>query len=157
MKDCNDKVGLLKQREIEIRVLGPVIEAFAKELGKERAYEIVRAALQGISAKQGAEKSAEVGKGLSSFKENCVSAWSPNGELEIEMKESGEDVLRFDVKRCAYAELYKALGLSEIGALVSCDRDRPFIEGFDGELTLERDKTIMAGDDVCNFCYKKKA
>ena len=36
MKENYVEVPLLQQREIEIKVLGPVIRAFAEEFGKEK-------------------------------------------------------------------------------------------------------------------------
>jgi hypothetical protein len=72
------------------------------------------------------------------------------------MKEDSDTVLAFDVKRCDFADLYRELGFGDIGALISCDRDAAFLEGFDPELELVREKTIMEGDDLCDFCYRRK-
>ena len=65
-------------------------------------------------------------------------------------------MLSFDVIRCEYANLYRDLGFGDIGTLFSCDRDAAFLEGFDPGLELVREKTIMDGDPLCDFCYKKK-
>ena len=40
-------------------------------------------------------------------------------------------MLDFNVKRCRYAETYRAMGLGEIGAILSCNRDGAFCEGYD--------------------------
>ena len=45
------------------------------------------------------------------------------------------------------------MGLSEIGHLLSCNRDGSFCEGFDPGLKLERRLTLMLGDDCCTFRY----
>lgn len=156
MRKDNEQIDLIKQREIEIKVLGPVIRAFAKEFGEEKTFDVVRRTMQDLSRKQGAEKAASGGGGLESLKKNCISAWNKNGELASTTLEDTSETLRFDVSRCDFASLYKELGFGDIGALISCDRDAAFLEGFDNSFELLREKTIMAGDDLCDFCYRKK-
>jgi hypothetical protein len=73
--------------------------------------------------------------------------------LEIEVKEQGPETFTFNVVRCRYAETYKAMGLGEIGHLLSCNRDGAFCEGYDPKLKLERTQTIMQGASHCDFKY----
>lgn len=155
MRENYTDVPLLQQREIEMRVLGPVVRAFAEEFGEERTYDLVRKTMQDISRRLGREKSIG-GAGLKNLKEKCISRWNEGGALEVNMKEDSDTVLAFDVTRCDFADLYKELGFGDIGALISCDRDAAFLEGFDPELELLRKKTLMEGEDLCDFCYRKK-
>ncbi|MGD9640622.1 MAG: L-2-amino-thiazoline-4-carboxylic acid hydrolase [Synergistaceae bacterium] len=155
MKNNYVEVPLLQQREIEIKVLGPVIRAFAEEFGKEKTYDLVRKTMQDISRNLGKEISLD-GGGLENLKEKCISKWNEGGALEVNMKEDLDSVLSFDVTRCEFANLYKELGFGDIGTLISCDRDASFLEGFDPELELVREKTIMDGDPLCDFCYRRK-
>ncbi|MCP4727110.1 MAG: L-2-amino-thiazoline-4-carboxylic acid hydrolase, partial [bacterium] len=37
-----------------------------------------------------------------------------------------------------------------------CCRDFAFQDGFNPKIELVRTKTIMEGDDICDFCYKLK-
>jgi len=155
MRENYVEVPLLQQREIEMKVLGPVIRAFATEFGKEKTYDIVRRTMQEISRSLGKEMSLGGGE-LENLKSKCISKWNNGGALEVSMKEDSDTVLAFDVKRCDFADLYRELGFGDIGALISCDRDAAFLEGFDPELELVREKTIMEGDDLCDFCYRRK-
>ena len=155
MRENYVEVPLLQQREIEMKVLGPVIRAFATEYRKEKTYDIVRRTMQEISRSLGKEMSLG-GGGLENLKSKCISKWNNGGALEVSMKEDSDTVLAFDVKRCDFADLYRELGFGDIGALISCDRDAAFLEGFDPELELVREKTIMEGDDLCDFCYRRK-
>ena len=155
MKENYVEVPLLQQREIEIKVLGPVIRAFAEEFGKEKTFEVAGKALKELSRTLGKEKSLN-GGGLENLKEKCISKWNEGGALEVSKKEDSGSVLSFDVIRCEYANLYRDLGFGDIGTLFSCDRDAAFLEGFDPGLELVREKTIMDGDPLCDFCYKKK-
>ena len=155
MKGNYVEVPLLQQREIEIRVLGPVIRAFAERFGEEITYSLVRETMQELSRRLGREKSLG-GGGLENLKAKCISKWNEGGALEVTTKEDTETVLAFDVTRCDFADLYRNLGFGDIGALISCDRDAAFLEGFDPELELLRQKTLMEGEDLCDFCYRKK-
>lgn len=155
MRENYVEVPLLQQREIEMKVLGPVIRAFAEEFGKEKTYDLVRKTMQEISRSLGKEKAFN-GGGLENLKEKCISKWNEGGALEVKMKEDLDSVLSFDVTRCEFANLYKELGFGDIGSLISCDRDSAFLEGFDPELELVREKTLMGGDSLCDFCYRKK-
>ena len=79
--------------------------------------------------------------------------WTKGGALEIEVKEQSDTTFRFNVVKCRYAETYKAMGLGEIGHLLSCNRDGAFCEGYDPKLKLERTQTIMQGASHCDFKY----
>ena len=97
------EIPLLQQREIEAKVIGPLIRAFSLEFGEERAYEVVRRALKDISREAGKELSEKCGGGLESFKKNCIARWNAGGALESTLKEDSADCCRFDVTRCAFA------------------------------------------------------
>ena len=71
--------------------------------------------------------------------------WTKGGALEIEVKEQTDTTFTFNVVRCRYAETYKAMGLGEIGHLLSCNRDGAFCEGYDPKLKLERTPDHHAG------------
>lgn len=156
MRDGFKEIPLLQQREIEAKVLGPIIRAFCCEFGKERTYEVVRRTLKNASFESGAETAAKAGQGLESLKENCIKKWNEGGALEIEFIEDSSECCAFNVKKCAFAELYRELGLDDIGTILSCERDSSFLAGFDDGLELVRSETIMEGGSRCDFCYQKK-
>jgi len=47
-----NEVGVLKRREIEVRILAPVVEALGREFGRERVLQIVRETIVGIARGQ---------------------------------------------------------------------------------------------------------
>ena len=49
--------------------------------------------------------------------------------------------------------MYHAMGLGEIGHLLSCARDSYFIDGYDPRIALTRTSTIMQGGKRCDFRY----
>jgi hypothetical protein len=73
--------------------------------------------------------------------------------LQLDLKLRQADRLEFDVTRCRYADMYRELGIAELGAVLSCNRDGAFCSGFNPGIRLTRTKTIMAGDDHCDFRY----
>jgi L-2-amino-thiazoline-4-carboxylic acid hydrolase len=85
----------------------------------------------------------------------ALAAWSKDGALETEMVELSEDRLAFNVTRCKYAELYRALGLAELGATLSCNRDGALMEGFNPNVEFRRTQTIMQGATHCDFDYRR--
>jgi hypothetical protein len=74
--------------------------------------------------------------------------------LQIEVLESTDTTYNFNVTRCRYAEMYRGLGIPELGGVLSCGRDYALGEGFNPDLKLIRTQTIMEGAPFCDFRYR---
>lgn len=147
-------IGVINRREIEARVIGPLIDAMSAEFGRERVLEVARETIVRIAREQGAEMAAALGdNSLSRFNE-ATEHWKAGGALEIETLEATDEVLAFNVRRCRYAEMYRSLGLADLGGLLSCNRDYAAIEGFNPDVELIRTQTIMQGAAYCDFRYR---
>jgi hypothetical protein len=85
--------------------------------------------------------------------EGTLDRWKADDALEISVRESTNERFAFDVTRCRYAEMYRALGIPELGAILSCNRDAALIGGFNPEVSFTRTQTIMGGASHCNFVY----
>ena len=98
---------------------------------------------------------AEVGgkTSLASFQAK-QDLWTRGDALRIDVLETSEDKYRFNVTMCRYAQMYKEMGLGEIGHLLSCQRVGTFCEGYDPRLKLQRTQTIMQGASHCDFRYR---
>ncbi len=163
--DLNERVGVLARREIEARVLEPFTRAVAAELGDERTREMLarvvreQARAGGRAMREralaGGSEEERAGPGLEAFAEGWE-PWFRGGALEIREHERTADSWRFDVVRCRYAELYRELGMADLGATLSCNRDAALIEGYDGGIVLERGGTILQGAPVCDFHYRRR-
>lgn len=148
------KIGVLSRREAEARILAPIIEALAEHFGRERVVEVVRDKIVEIAKEQGRDLAREMGgSGSGSFLES-LSYWVRDDALDIDVLDHDEEVLNFNVKRCRYAEMYRALGIPELGAVFSCNRDFALIDGFNEGAELERTQTIMEGATHCDFRYR---
>ena len=70
---------------------------------------------------------------------------------------AGAEALEFNVTRCRYAEMYRRLGLAEVGPVLSCNRDGSMIEGFNPSVEFRRTQTLMEGAAYCDFRYRKRS
>ncbi len=151
--DTLNDVGVLKRREIEARIVTPLIQRLGEEFGHERVTELAREIVINLAKSQGADMADALGgNDLAMFSDNKGN-WTKGGALEMDVVEKSDSVYAFNVTRCRYAEMYQALGVPELGALFSCDRDGTMIEGFNPNITFERTNTIMGGDSHCDFRY----
>ena len=145
---------LLQQREIEARILGPLIRAFAHELGEVHALGIVRGVITELARESGAAMASALGQATLTAFASGLDRWKEGGALEIDLLEANADRLSFNVTRCRYAEMYRSLGRADLGASLSCQRDYALIEGFNPSLTLTRTQTLMEGASFCDFRFR---
>ena len=154
--DTLNEIGVLKRREIEARIIGSFVTALATEFDRDRVIAILGDTIINIARQQGAERAAAVGDdSLLAFSQSAGD-WRKGNALEIEVLEQSADSYSFNVTRCRYAEMYRSLGLAELGAVLSCNRDYSLVEGFNPEITLVREQTIMQGAPCCTFRYAKQ-
>jgi hypothetical protein len=148
------KLPLIERREIEARIVGPLVRAFAAEIGQERTLAIVRSLIRDLARQHGGELARLVGERTLEAFAGTLDRWSENGALEIKLLEQSPTELSFDVTRCRYAEMYRALGLADLGASLSCERDFALVEGFNPDIQLTRTHTIMEGAPCCDFRFR---
>jgi len=152
--DTLNEIGVLKRREIEARIVAPLVEAFAAEFGRDRVIEVAKRVFVNIARQQGKALADQMGgNSLAHFlqsKEN----WVRGGALEMEVVQLTDTAYDFNVTRCRYAEMYRALGIPELGTVLSCGRDYALGEGFNQNLKLTRTQTIMEGAPFCDFRYR---
>jgi len=146
---------MLDKRKIEAEILKEVYETLKASHGVEVAKATVSESVRRSAIEQARQFAATApgGTSLKAF-QDVMPLWTKGGALEIEVKEQTATTFTFNVTRCRYAETYKAMGLGEIGALLSCNRDGAFCEGYDPKLKLERSQTIMGGASHCDFKYR---
>jgi len=148
------ELTLLARREIEARIVGPLVRAFAAELGAEKSLEVVRRVISDLARESGAGLALALGEATLTAFSGSLDRWKEGGALEIDLLERSPERLSFDVRRCRYAEMYRALGLADLGASLSCQRDFSLVEGFNPEITLTRTQTLMEGAAFCDFRFR---
>lgn len=143
----------LERRTIEAEIMDRMRAELASELGEDRALALLRRASQAAARDAGAAfaRTAPGGPSLAHF-QSILERWREGNALDIEDVRLSGDSLAFRVTRCAYAESYKAMGLSPAMAdIASCCRDFGFVEGYSQHLRLERPETIAQGASQCLF------
>ena len=130
----------------------PLVRAMEAELGKQRAHQLVREALDQANR-------AIVGqRGTLLDIPTLAAEFAGFGEgvrYEFETVEQTETTLRNEVTHCDYASFMERIGARDLGQLLICDGD--FAMADELGLKLERTKTCMNGDGMCDFCYHAKA
>jgi hypothetical protein len=154
-KPGDDELGILARRKIEAAIIAPIYDEMRRAIGEEKARDILRRAIRRAAIDAGAEfaSRADDGADLESFKA-ILPLWIKDDALTIEVIDEKPGVFDFNVKRCRYAETYRAMGLADIGDILSCNRDGAFCEGYDSRIKLTRTQTIMRGASHCDFRYR---
>jgi len=114
----------------------------------------VREVIAAIAREQGRVMAESRGDtSLASFAQT-LEPWTKDDALRLRVVDESPGRFDFDVTRCRYAEMYRALGIQELGEVLSCQRDAALIEGFNPGVTLNRTQTIMQGAANCDFRYR---
>jgi len=152
--DLTRKIGVLTRREVEARILAPVIDALGEKFGRAEVVEVVKDTIVELAQQQGGELAAAMqGNNCGAFAES-LKYWTKDDALELDVLEKSSSVLNFNVTRCRYSELYNELGIPELGAVFSCNRDDALIQGFNTDASLTRTQTLMGGASHCDFRYQ---
>lgn len=148
-------ISILDKRRIEAEIIKPIYDELVSRFGAEEAKSVIGNAVRENSIRQAASFRDELGEnsGIDGFY-STLHLWTMNGALEIDVKKQTSTTLDYDVHRCRYAEMYRELGLADIGHLLSCQRDAVFCKGIDPRIEMERTQTIMEGADHCDFRYR---
>lgn len=150
-----ERLTLLERREIEARVVGPLVRGFERAFGEKKTLEVLREVIRELARESGEELARALGESSLEAFAGCIGGWNAGGALELEILEQTPERLSFNVTRCRYAEMYRELGLGDLGSSLSCLRDHALIQGFNREITLERTQTIMEGADHCDFRFRR--
>jgi hypothetical protein len=150
----NETIGVLTRREVEARLVAPLVEALGGEFGRDKVLRVIRNAVVEIARRQGADlPRAMGGNSLRHFRDSLVH-WTRDDALSIEVIEESGQAFGFNVTRCRYAEMYRDLCIPQLGPILSCSRDFALIEGFNPRIRLTRTQTLMEGASFCDFRYR---
>jgi hypothetical protein len=148
---------MLQRRRIEAAILKSVYEVIRQRSGEAEARAVIGEAVSKSAIEQGKALADELGH-TPSFEDfrAIMPLWTKEDALKIDLLEANEDRLHFNVTRCRYSEMYKEMGIGDIGDLLSCNRDGDFCIGYNPDMELERTQTIMKGASHCDFRYRMK-
>lgn len=152
------EMPILQRRRIEAMVLKHVYEVIRERSGEEEAQAVIGQAVTNAAIDHGKGFAEALGRkpDLEDFLA-IMPLWTKDDALQIEVLEASKDKLDFNVTRCRYSEMYKEMGLGDIGHLLSCNRDGDFCIGYNPDMELTRTQTIMKGASHCDFRYRMKS
>jgi hypothetical protein len=151
-----EALPILTQRRIEAAFAKGIYDEMKAELGDETAKRILTNAVIKLAKQTAAEMAKDAPGGqasLDSFR-GIQPRWTAEDALRIDVVKSTDEEFHFNVMRCRYAEMYRSMGLAELGAVLSCNRDGAFCEGYSPHLKLQRTQTLMGGATHCDFRYR---
>jgi hypothetical protein len=152
------QMPIIERRRIEAELLKEVYRTIVEHHGVDEARAVITEAVRRSAIEQARSFAAQEPEGtsLESFV-SIQSNWTAEDALVVEVLHQDETRFDFNVKRCRYAEMYREMGLGEVGGLLSCNRDGAFCEGYDPKLKMTRTQTIMEGAEYCDFRYRYEA
>jgi predicted ArsR family transcriptional regulator len=147
---------MLDKTRIQAQVLVPLMRALRAELGKEKADTIVRGALRDWSKQLFATIGSDIEGSPRRKWATLQGAFNDvtQSEVTFDILRNDEEVLDIDVTSCRFADFFRALDEPELGALLVCQGDVDIVEAAGGNVSLEREQTIMQGAPCCTFRYK---
>jgi hypothetical protein len=151
------RITHLKCREIQAPIVSSLIQGFAEEIGSGKTIKVAKKVISKDAIESGKKLAQEYsGNSMSELSRIVKEVWAKDGAMRIQIIRENDNELFFDVTHCGYAQIYEKMGIKELGFILSCSRDFPFMEGFNPEIELSRTKTIMEGAECCDFQYRKR-
>jgi hypothetical protein len=153
------QIPMLEQRRIEALIVKNIFEVLVDRHGEKEAKQAITIAIKNAAIEQGNNfRTKHINKhgdepSLLDFSE-LGRLWEMGGALKRKVHIKTNEKLEYDIIHCAYADMYKEMGLAHIGDLLSCNRDGTFCIGYNPKMKLKRSQTIMEGADFCDFRYE---
>lgn len=154
MSAGTEPISILDRRKIEAQISGPLIKAFIEEIGEDKALAVVRSVIGKLARQSGMDLAKALGGNTMADLARGLTAWAKGDAYDMEGITLSATEYAYNITRCRYAEMYKAIGMADLGVILSCGRDFELISGFNPKMKLTRTKTIMEGWDCCDFRIK---
>jgi hypothetical protein len=132
-----------------------LIKTLIKELGEEKAIEIIKTDTRESALALGQRQAQAAKKNdfytyVNMFRDPEQFKYT----LTMEIIEDSEKAFELKVTECLFAEPYIEAGLGgDVGFAALCYMDYFWPKGFNENIKLIRDKTLMQGHKYCNHRY----
>ena len=141
----------LKERIADYEMMAFIVKEFMAELGKVRALNIIKQALEKLGQEHGRKRAEQLGgNSLDDLKKfyRKRAAQADN----VELVEETDRHVAIKINRCLGAEAMIHLGLAEV-AKIYCNTDYGMIKAFNPQMKMIRTKTIADGDAFCDHIW----
>ena len=128
-------------------------------LGKEKAHEILREWSEKRTirlVKEYLEESGVKIENFEDFKNYMEKSWNSEHSLKThtcKTTKSNSESVTYEVTECIWAKMMRELDAADLGLLTMCDIDFATASAYHPNIKLIREKTLMNGDDCCDFTY----
>lgn len=152
----NPQISFLDQLKIEAGVLVPLLNALRAELGEQRADRLVTAALREARRKAILRAGALMPGSPKERWEmlNELGMQKIGADVDFDVLKEEPEAFDVDITGCRFAELFRALGEQELGAVLVCECDDHIVEVGSPDVEYTRTQTIMKGATCCNFRFR---
>ena len=137
-----------------------MVRDFQSAVGEQKAAEIVsRAAAERVVARvqrRCRDKPIRCMQDFAALMSSFHDTEVGRNTQTIEVLENTPDRYVFAVKECLWAKVYRDENAGDLGYCLECSTDFIFAATCNPKLTLQRKKTLMQGDDCCEFTYTWK-
>lgn len=132
-----------------------VLKAIEAEIGEEELQRILLDHSYQRGAGQGEELAAEnPEKDFFTYNERFRSRQMER-IITYEIVEDTDEVFEIRVSECALVEPFQQAEAGHIGNAWLCNEDYGHAQGYNPNIQLVRDKTLMKGDAYCNHRYER--
>ena len=129
-------------------------KTLVKELGEEKALEIIKINTRKNSLRQGENQAKALGNNSFSAFTSIFKNPQWKNILTHKIVEDTDKAFEIKVTECLPYEIFKATDFAgKFGWACVCYGDYITAEGFNPKIKLVRDKTLMEGDTYCNHRY----
>jgi hypothetical protein len=128
-----------------------------QNLRDERDTSDFLGALVAAATKRWAREGREFAENVSSNDMATWTAWLDdpyylfNRFLVYDIVERTDRVCEIRITECLWAKTFREAGAADIGHPVCCAGDSANCQAFNPKMRLERTKTLMQGDDCCDY------
>ena len=157
----NEKLDITYSQYIKDSMAGEVAleRELERVLGIEKAHTILRE-WAGKRTVDGLKKYLEDAgikiHNFDDFKKHMDKMWS-SGHVSkthtCETTNDSSDRVTYKVTECIWATMMRELDAADLGQLTMCDLDFISASIYHPNIKLIREKTLMNGDDCCDFTY----
>jgi len=130
------------------------IKTLKGTIGEDELIRLLNVHSTGIGQRQGEQQAAA---SPDTEFQTFVAIFRPPryaNSLTHEVVEDTETVFELKVTECIWASVFKEAGLDgAIGHAAVCNMDYAWPKSFNPKFRMERDKTLMQGNDHCNHRY----
>ena len=123
----------------------PIFVEFSNELGRDKLVEMIKEAVDKIFSRP---------EFLTQARSNLPAQFW-NDPLEAQILEDTSEVRTMKVTKCLWAEIFREAKAEDFGYALACYPD--YATAKMQNLSLERDKTLMQGQDSCMFKWTRNS